>query len=406
MSTLKYWLWLMTRKGVDAGSALQLLEYFSVPERIYYADETDYEPVPISGAAKQGLLDKKLDEADRILGECERLGVRILTIQDAEYPQRLKQIALPPPVLYIRGRLPRFDEEAAIAMVGARKSSEYGRRYAQRLGMELAAGGALLVSGIAEGIDAQAIRGALMGGGRVVSLLGGGTDVVYPKQHRELYEDVAAAGALISEYPPGTPTAGEHFPKRNRIISGLSLGVLAVECKRTSGTMITIRHAQDQDRDIFAVPGSLDAPMSEGTNWLIQQGAKLVTCGEDILVEYRDRFPQKLNKSLPVSTVKERLEGMVRHIRTEVRKEKEQKTEPEEKKKPVIPRRKQKSRFTDDGLAVLFALGEKSYTVDELVEQTQIPTRRVLSALTVLQIDGAVEELSGKRFASLITLEE
>lgn len=405
MSTLKYWLWLMTRKGVDAGSALQLLEYFSVPERIYYADSEDYEPVPVSAGAKRGLLDKGLEEADHILGECERLGVRILTIQDAEYPQRLKQIALPPPILYIRGRLPRFDEEAAVAMVGARKSSQYGQRYAQRLGMELAAGGALLVSGIAEGIDSHAIRGALLGGGSVVSLLAGGVDVVYPRQHRELYEDVAAAGALISEYPPGTPHAGEHFPKRNRIISGLSLGVLAVECKRTSGTMITIRHAQDQDRDIFAIPGSLDAPMSEGTNWLIQQGAKLVTCGEDILTEYRDRYPLKLKKGLPEQTIEVRMEGIRRHIRPETEEDKPQKAKPDEKKKPVIPRSRQKSRFTDDGLAVLFALGEKSYTIDELVEQTQIPTRRVLSALTVLQIDGAVEELSGKRFAALVTLE-
>ena len=403
MSTLKYWLWLMTRKGVDAQTALQVLDYFLVPERVYYADASDYEPVPISGVAKRGLLDKRLDEADRILGDCERLGIRILTIQDAEYPQRLKQIAQPPPVLYIRGRLPRFDEEAAIGVVGAREPSEYGQRYAQRFGMELAAGGALLVSGIAQGVDGHAIRGALIGGGSVVSLLGGGVDVVYPKQHRGLYEDVAASGALISEYPPGTPTVGSHFPNRNRIISGLSLGVLAVECKRRSGTMSTIRHAQDQDRDIFAVPGSLDAPMSEGTNWLIQQGAKLVTCGEDILAEYRDLYPLKLNKGLPAHTVETRLEGLERHIApAEAFSEKKQ---PEQGKNQVIPHSEQKSRFTDDGLAVLFALQEKSYTIDELVEHTQIPTRRVLSTLTMLQIEGMVEERSGKRFASLVTLE-
>lgn len=138
--------------------------------------------------------------------------------------------------------------------------------------MELAAGGALVVSGIAEGIDCHAVKGALKGGGPVVSVLAGGVDVPFPREHRYLYEDVAAAGALISEHPPGTPHKGSHFSQRNRIISGLSLGVLAVECRKKSGTMLTMNHAMEQDRDIFAVPGPLDAPLSEGTNYLIQQG--------------------------------------------------------------------------------------------------------------------------------------
>lgn len=232
--------------------------------------------------------------------------------------------------------------------------------------------------------------------------------MVYPRQHRELYEDVAATGALMSEYPPGTPHAGHHFPHRNRIISGLSLGVLAVECRRSSGTMITIRHALDQDRDVFAVPGALDSEMSEGTNWLIQQGAKLVTCGEDILVEYRQRYPEKLTRGreLPLQARQERLEDLSRMEAAVPPPPKQEKTTQRGEEKQVIPRKEQKSRFTDDGLEVLFALGERSYTIDELVERTQIPTRRVLSTLTVLQIEGVVEERGGKRFASLVTLEE
>lgn len=408
MSALKYWLWLTTRKGVDTNSALRVLDYFLTPERAYYGNASDYALISLTPGARRALLDKSLVEADRILGECERLGIRILTMQDAQYPQRLKQIGNAPLVLYVRGRLFRFDEEAVIGVVGAREPSDYGIRHAGQFGMELARGGALLVSGMAQGVDACAVRGALRAGGNVVSLLGGGIDIVYPKYHRDLYEDVAATGALMSEYPPGTPHAGNHFPHRNRIISGLSLGVLAVECRRSSGTMTTIRHALDQDRDVFAVPGALDAPMSEGTNWLIQQGAKLVTRGEDILVEYRPFYPEKLGRERALSpeVAQERLKGLERKTDTVSATEKKETPEPVQTGKPVIPRAQQKSRFTDDGLAVLFAMGEHSYTIDELVERTQIPTRRVLSTLTVLQIEGVVEERSGKRFESLVTLEE
>lgn len=183
---------------------------------------------------------------------------------------------------------------------------------AAQLGLELARGGALLISGIAQGIDSTALKGALKGGGPVVSVLAGGVDVPYPSQNRFLYEDVAAAGALISEYPPGTRHKAEHFPVRNRLISGLSLGVVAVECARFSGTMKTIEHAMDQDRDIFAVPGNIDAPRSEGPNWLLRQGARPVTCAQDILEEYWLRFPQKLARSapLPPEAAQQRLEQL------------------------------------------------------------------------------------------------
>lgn len=405
MSGLKYWLWLTTRQGLDAAGVLTVLDYFVTPERAYYADREEYDQLPLAPKARSGLYSKELDSADRILGDCQRLSLRIMTLRDGDYPERLRQISAPPAVLYVRGKLFDFDEEAAIAVVGSRRPSQYGEMAAAKLGMELAAGGALVLSGIAEGLDTCALKGALKAGGPVVSVLGGGIDVPYPAVNRYLYEDVAAAGALISEYPPGTEPKGFHFPRRNRILSGLALGVLAVECKLHSGTMSTVRHAMDQDRDIFAIPGAIDAPMSEGTNWLIQQGAKLVTRGEDILEEYRSRFPGRLGRREPLSpqVVQQRLEDVERETVASVKQEM-----PDEEQKPRlerVPRAEQADRFTDDQLAILRALGEDSCSADELVERTGIPARRILSALTMLQVERVVEESAGRRFSALLRLE-
>ena len=402
---LKDWIWLTTRKGLGSRGVMQVLEFFGTPERAFYADPEQYDQIPgLSALARSSLRDKGQEGTDRILGDCDRLGVRIMTLNDGNYPERLREIADPPAVLYIRGGLFRFDQEAVIGIVGAREPSPYGEKVAAQLGLDLARNGVLLVSGIAQGIDSIALKGALQGGGRVVSVLGGGVDVPYPWQNRYLYEDVAAAGALISDYPPGTPPIGEHFPVRNRIISGLALGVVAVECARRSGTMKTVEHAMEQDRDVFAIPGNIDAPMSEGPNWLLRQGARPVTCAQDILEEYLDRFPQQLSKAAPLSpeAARQRLEQV---------RSREQTPEPAakaEQEREVVPREQQKSRFTDDQLSILHVLGEKGkqYTADELVERTQIPARRVLSALTMLQVDGAVQEHPGRRFSSLVILEE
>ena len=412
MAALKYWLWLTSRKGMDSISALTVLDWFITPERAYYAEWEDYEQLPIRPTLKQALLDKKLDGADRILADCERLGSRIMTIQDADYPQRLRQLADPPAVLYIRGRGFHFDEAAAVGIVGAREATAYGTMWAERLGMELSAGGAMVVSGVAPGIDSCAVRGALKGGGPVVCVLPAGVDVPYPARHRYLYEDVAAAGALVTEYPPGTGVRAEHFPQRNRILSGLCLGVTAVECRPFGGTMITMEHALAQDRDLFALPGPVDAPMSEGPNRLIQQGAKLITCAEDILVEYRDRFPGKLANYpvLPPEAAEARMEDLERQRqRQPAQPMRASKGEQPEQTGPAlerIPRGEQKRRFTDDELALLATLGEKTRSADELVELTQIPAKRVLSALTMLQVQGSVEEHPGRRFAALVRLEE
>lgn len=403
MSSLKYWLWLATRKGVGVQGMRTALNHFGTPERAFFADPEEYDLLTPALAA--ALRDRSMTRVEQVMADCDKLGIRIMTLQDADYPERLRQLEDAPCVLYLKGKLPDFDEEAAIGVVGTRQASEYGRTVAKRLGLELARGGAIVVSGIAAGIDAGAVRGALQGGGTVVSVLGGGIDVPYPWENRFLYEDVAAAGLLISEYPPGTENRGSHFPVRNRIISGLSLGVVVVEAGEFgSGAMITANLALDQNRDVFAVPGNVDAPNSRGCIRLIQQGAKPVLSAEDILEEYRDRYPLKLPGAARLTAREEqqRLEAIV---------------EPEPQLRQKTPVDKEKTReysvikrrpdsFTDDELAILHAMQGKTCQADELVEQTQIPAKRVLSALTMLQIAGCVAEKPGRRFISLVELNE
>lgn len=407
MAELKYWLWLTTRKGLGAVGALTVIDHFVTPERAYYGEEEDFASLPLSACARQSLLDKSLDEPNRVLDDCDRLGMSVLTFQDASYPQRLRQIADPPVVLYIKGRRFHFDEEAAIAVVGMRKCTARSRQRAERFALDLASKGALVVSGIAEGIDSCAVTGALKAGKPVVSLLAGGADRVFPRESRGLYEDVAAAGALISEYPPGAPHKGEHFNPRNRLLSGLSLGVLAVECEPQGGTMLTVNHALEQGREVYALPIGLDEGAARGTNALIRAGkARLVERAEDILEDFAGLFPAKLAGAVPLSpsVAEARLsapEGDKPKAAPEARAE--GKAAPPGRE--VVPRAQQRSRFTDDELAILAAAAKSALGADEIVEKTQIPAKRVLSALTMLQLQGAVEEQPGRRFCALVELE-
>ena len=229
MSALKYWLWLTELRGLKNQTRLALLRHFGTPEDVFYADAGEI--LLTEGMTREQaaiLEDHRLDAADRILADCQRLDLRLLTIQDAEYPGRLKNIYDPPCLLYVKGRLPAFDEEVAVAVVGTRDATPYGISCAEKLGYGLARGGAVVVSGLAKGIDAAATRGALRAGGVTVGVAANGLDVRYPWENRYLYEDVAAAGVLLSEYPPGTEPFKTNFPVRNRIISGLSLATLVV----------------------------------------------------------------------------------------------------------------------------------------------------------------------------------
>jgi len=403
MSSLKYWLWLATRKGVGVQGMHTVLERFGTPEQAFFADPEEYALLPSALAA--GLNDHSMALAEKVLADCDRLGIRIMTLQDADYPARLRQLDDAPCVLYLKGKLSDLDEEVCVGVVGTRQASEYGKSVAGRLGLDLARGGAVVVSGIASGIDTCAVRGALQGGGRAVCVLGGGIDVPYPWENRFLYEDVSATGLLISEYPPGTENKGSHFPVRNRIISGLSLGVVVVEAREHgSGASITANLALEQNRDVFAVPGNVDAPHSRGCIRLIQQGAKPVLSAEDILEEYRDRYPVRLVKAPPMEPEEQR--QRLEHMQVSETPIRQKASVDKEKDKEYSVLKRRADSFTDDELALLHAMGNKSCQADELVERTQIPARRVLSALTILQIAGCVLEKPGKRFVSTVQVEE
>ncbi|WP_295752268.1 DNA-processing protein DprA [uncultured Oscillibacter sp.] len=400
---LKYWVWLAELPGVQNQARLALLRHFGSPEDIFFADREELllaEDVPPAQAERA--LNRDLSAANRILADCQRLGQRILTIQDAEYPQRLRNIYDPPVLLYVRGRLPAFDEEAAVAVVGTRECTPYGRACAERLGWGLASGGALVVTGLAKGVDASAARGALRAGGAVVGVTGNGLDVYYPYENRELYDDVAAAGALLSEYPPGTEADGWHFPVRNRILSGLSVAALVVEAPERSGALITARLALEQGRDVYAVPGPIDAPDSVGCNRLIRDGAGLAAEAGDILRDYKARFPDKLR-------IREAAWTPAPGRRRTPPLSEPAAPEPEDAgpEKPEAPPPVSPSGLTDDQIALLRILDpEKPAQVDDLIADTGVPARRVSSALTMLEIDGMVCQHSGKRYTRTVTLAE
>lgn len=395
MSTLKYWLWLAGLPGLRGAVRLALLERFPSPEDLFFADSGEILLTEGITREQAALLENKnLSEADRILGECEKQNLRILTMQDADYPNRLRNIYEPPCLLYVRGTLPAVDDEAAVAVVGTRTATPYGLQCAEKLGGGLAAGGALVVTGMARGIDSAAAQGALRAGGKVIGVLGGGVDVIYPPENRYLYEDVAASGALISEYPPGTEPMGKHFPVRNRILSGLCLATVVAEAPEKSGALITAETALEQGRDVYAVPGPIDAPMSRGCNRLIQEGAGLAGDAWDILRDYAELWPGKLR-------AQEARRGMPQVSGYQKRQENR---EPPRPVPPSVSLSREGAALTDDQITLLRALTDEPVLVDDLIENTQIPARRVLSALTMLELDGYVLSSPGKRYARGVTL--
>lgn len=349
MAGLKYWVWLSEVKGLTNRSKLLLLDYFGTPENVYYADEDEYRLVEGIEPRQIALLaEKSLENADRILGACSRLGLRLLTMQDADYPMRLRNIFEPPCLLYVKGQLPVIDEEVAVAMVGTRKASPYGIEAAEK---------------IAYGLCKQ--------------------------------------GALISEYPPGTAAEAWHFPVRNRIISGLSLATIVVEAPEKSGALITANTALEQGRDVFAVPGPIDAPLSRGCNRLIADGAAgLITDSWDVLREYEAIYPHKI--------LGERVE-LPRTLGYQAREEQaraKQAAAEEILSLPTLNLKTNDAGLTDDQIAILRTLKDGALQVDDLIEKTEIPTRRVLSALTMMELEGYVEQGSGKHFSLTVTLLE
>jgi len=282
------WLWLSLACGQGSRTAINLLCTFGSPERIFKADRKSLAKALGDRETKllTKLSNKDLSDASAILRRCDDSGIRILSPDDAEYPRALYQLRDAPVVLYCVGTLPRFDEHCVCSVVGTRKMSDYGRRMAYDIGRGIGAAGAVLVSGLALGVDGMSMAGALSAGGVTVGVLGCGIDIAYPPEHKELMKRVLVNGAVITEYPPGTPPERYHFPVRNRIISGLAQAVVVVEGDMRSGSLITARHALYQGRDLYAVPGMIGESGAEGPNSLIKSGARAITSAMDVLKHY------------------------------------------------------------------------------------------------------------------------
>lgn len=282
-----YWVWFDMLEGISLRQKLTLLEHFSTPENIY--NTNDYTQIPPEMA--KALSDKDLKAAKTRINICNRRGIEILPFGDDAYPERLRNIADPPLILYYKGILPDFSRQPAIGVVGTRKATPYGLNTAKEISKQISECGGIIVSGGAKGIDAAALQGAVDAKAPSVAVLGSGVDVEYPYQNRPLFTKMREYGCLISEYPPGTKPAPWQFPARNRIISGMSNGVLVVEAPQVSGALITAKDALEQGRDVFVIPGNIDLPTFVGSNSLLREGATAVFSGWDVVKEYAAFYP-------------------------------------------------------------------------------------------------------------------
>lgn len=414
---LVHWIWLAHRPGLSDRMKYKLVQQFSDPEDVYFASPDSLKQVEgISAEAAEQLLDKNLTSSEKILADVMKEKLHILTCRDAAYPARLLHIPDPPLVLYYKGSLPDFDALPLIGVVGTRKATPYGLTMAKRLGQEIAQCGGIVVSGMAGGIDTMAMKSALSAGAPVVGVLGCGADRIYPPSNRSLFADTERYGCILSEFPPGAEPFGWHFPKRNRIISGMSCGVLVVEAPEKSGALITADHALEQGRDVFVVPGNLDQPTFVGNNRLLRDGGMLVGSGWDILSEYKDRFPGKVCRS-GVRSRQNAYPDEIRNVlsetvgntgkvaqKTALPRNKSPKKEKSNKK--VVDKstsenysdvNKELSALTPDQQAIVRALQGGERLVDQLIAEVGLPAGKVSTAITMLAIRGIVKKLPGNR---------
>jgi DNA processing protein len=294
---IRDWVELNMTPGIGPRAAAKLLERFGSAEAVFSATRTELEQLRLAPEAVDTIISRKLSfTAEAEIAAVRKLGGDVLLLDDGVYPSSLREIYDPPIVLYVKGAWSECLDQPCIGVVGSRRCSTYGQNSALMLARDLAQRGLTVVSGFARGIDAAAHRGALEAGGRTVAVLGTGIDELYPRDHKKLAEEIlAAGGALVSQFPLGTPPVSENFPYRNRIISGLSLGVVVVEAAENSGSLITARLAMEQNREVFAVPGNITSRNSFGTNYLIKgAGAKLVQQWQDIAAEMPPQLAAKL----------------------------------------------------------------------------------------------------------------
>ncbi len=353
-----HWLALNFIPGVGPVLIKTLLDRFGNPKHVFKASRRELARVDGIGERLAELI-KESDVRGKVQRELkliEELNASVVTLRDQSYPNNLRQIYDPPPLLYVRGALQAGDD-LAISIVGSRLTSNYGRMITESIAGDLAKHGVTIVSGMARGIDSAAHRGALSVGGRTIAVLGCGVDIVYPRENRRLFEEITAHGAVISEFPLSTPPEGVNFPRRNRVISGLSLGVVVVQANSRSGSLITARLALEQNRDVFAVPGNIGMAGSRGTNRLIKQGAKLIESAEDILEEVLPRFQHQ---------------GL----------------EPEDRKLPL----------EEEEERIFCLLEDEPIHIDSIIVQTRMSASHVSTILLQLELKGLIQQLSGKRF--------
>ena len=291
-----FWIWLSEALGAASRDFRTLITMYEGPYELFHAEEEELERIPnVTERTKSVLADKSLQHATEILDRCQRHGIGVLPYADERYPKALRDIKDPPVLLYYKGEIPQLDRRLSIGMVGTRRMSAYGLQSAYKIAYELATVGAIVVSGMAAGIDGVCAAAALAAKGETVAVLGCGLDVVYPKHHKVLMEEIERHGVLFSEYPPGTRPNHYHFPIRNRLISGLSQGTLVVEAGIGSGSLITAKDAILQGRDVFALPANVGSKGAEGTNGLLRDGANLAIGAEDILKTYQYVYAQSLH---------------------------------------------------------------------------------------------------------------
>ena len=411
---LVHWIWLAQRKTLKDWQRYALLQHFSNPEAIFYADDFAGS-IQLDANQVEDLKDRDLYNAQMVLENCKRERIHVLTMQDAAYPARLKNISDPPMVLYYKGNLPDLDGLPVIGVVGTRHASAYGMKIAKRMGYQISICGGILVSGVAAGIDSLAMQGALSAGQSVVGVLGCGVDVVYPASARGLYADTERYGCLISEFPPGTPPHKWNFPRRNRIISGLSDGVLVVEAPAKSGALITARHAADQGRDVFVTPGTVDNSQCEGSNALLRDGAISVSNGWELMSEYEDRYPGKIRKARGGEKLTVYPEEMnqfapdsgakvAQRVATpgKMAKNAEKNTKKiidKEENPPYSDGNDKKPALTENEQALVRLLADGEQLVDDIIAASSLSPGLVLATLTMLEVKGVVKSLPGRRVA-------
>lgn len=411
---LQHWIWLATR-GIGDKKKIELLEHFHDPEQIYFSAKEDFSELEITEKAMESLMDKDLSPAKKILEDCDKGHIHVMTFHDGIYPRRLKNIPDPPVVLYYKGRIPDLDGTPTIGVVGTREASVYGLNNAKRFGYQIAACGGIVVSGMAKGIDGLAMQGALTAGMPVVGVLGCGADIVYPPRNRALFADTEKYGCILSEFVPGTPPLGWNFPRRNRIISGLSDGVLVVEAPEGSGALITANRAGDQGRDVFVIPANIGVPTSEGSNGLLWEGATPVRDGWDILRQYEYRYPGKVTqnkggakmRSYPDEVVQamEKAEAPAAKVAQKPKKITKKSASGETQKKkvidngenaPYIDLTKILSSLSEHERAIVGQLGGGQKLVDDVIADSGLSASLVLSSLTLLEVKGVVHRLPGR----------